>query len=281
MKTIVELRQEIINSFQKANILNPILEAEVIISKILGVERYFIHLEPEKLVPEIKIEEINKIVERRLNLEPLAYLIEQKEFYSLEFFVNKNVLIPRPETEFLVEYTLKKAPPRAKILDLGTGSGAIAIALKYNRPDFEIYATDISKKALEVAKKNAYNLLKDTKKINFLSGDLFKPVKDLNFQIIISNPPYLSPEIYPKLNSELSYEPEIALFAADNGFQIIKKIISQAKNFLTKEGFLILEIDPGLQDAIIKLACEKKYIFSFFKDYAGLIRVVILNESSS
>ncbi|MGH9562946.1 MAG: peptide chain release factor N(5)-glutamine methyltransferase [Terracidiphilus sp.] len=216
------------------------------------------------------------LVERRLTGEPIQYITGEVEFYGLPFRVNRDVLIPRPETELLVEKALAFAPifRSPRILDVGTGSGAIAIALAHEWPEAILTAVDLSAAALEVACRNAErNGLADH--IRFLQGDLLAPVAEEQFDLIVSNPPYVAESDRATLDVEVrNYEPAQALFAGEDGLQIYRRLIPEAFKALTGGGILLLEIGYGQRDAIeALLAKECLAEIEFFHDLQGLPRV--------
>jgi release factor glutamine methyltransferase len=253
------------------------LDAEVLLVFVLKKEKtwLFSHLDDDlssKLINKYK-----KLILRRKKGEPIAYITHYKEFFGLDFYVDKNVLIPRPETELLVEETLKYAKKKKKILDIGTGSGCIIIAMAVNsKPliDNKYYATDISQKALEIARKNAK---KHKVKIHFIKSNLFKNIpKNIKFDIIIANLPYLDPRW---IDAELLNEPQASLNGGKNGLAIINNFLSQTKNYLKKNGRIILEIDPRQKESSQKSA--KDYFPSknvtLKKDLSGLPRAIIIS----
>ncbi|MDY6967958.1 MAG: peptide chain release factor N(5)-glutamine methyltransferase [Spirochaetota bacterium] len=275
--TISELLKEVVPLLKVAGIENPELDSELIISSILNIQRYKVLIDKDRELSYNNIEKINKLIERRIKGEPVGYLIGKKEFYSLEFSVNHSVLIPRPETEFLVDMAIYHAQSGAQVLDIGTGSGAIAIALKYNRSDLNIFASDISKRALKVAQKNANTILKNNS-IIFKKSDLFSSFDGMRFDIIVTNPPYIDSTAKGTLQKEISYEPSIALFADDNGKEIINRIVLDSANYLNNNGLLIIEIGSEMKDHIIKLGQGNNFSVSVINDYAGLPRVAILKN---
>ncbi len=263
--------------FRDAGISNPSLDAEVLTAFILDIERYRIITDKERLLTKSEITAIEKLAERRLKFEPVAYITGMKEFYSLDFIVNSDVLIPRPETELLVDMAIYWAARGGSALDLCTGSGAIAVTLRHSRSDVEVYASDISEKALKTAKKNSERIL-GPKKIKFLQGDLFEPFAAKKFNLIVSNPPYVDSALKGKLQKEIDFEPEIALFAGKNGTEIIDKIISSAPEHLEENGVLLLEIGSD-QYSFVKTRGEScGFIVSVLNDYAGLPRVATLKK---
>jgi release factor glutamine methyltransferase len=229
------------------------------------------------------------LIERRLAGEPVQYIIGEAEFYGLSFHVNREVLIPRPETEHLVEKAMALAQrlrlngahcPR--IVDVGTGSGAIAVALAHALPFAEIAATDISKAALAVAQSNAArNGLAD--RVRFLEGDLLEPVASEQFDIVVSNPPYVPESDRNTLDVEVrDYEPSQALFAGTDGLDVYRRLIPAAFGALVPGGFLALEIGYGQQKAIHALLARVGFAgIEFISDLQGIARVAVAQRASS
>jgi release factor glutamine methyltransferase len=187
------------------------------------------------------------LVQRRATLRvPVSQLLGEREFWSLRFKVSSDVLTPRPETETLVEAALAKLPDRdtrARILDLGTGSGAIALSIASERPQAEITATDLSKAALQIAAENADDL-QARERIRLLEGDLFEPVESERFDLIVSNPPYVARDDEATLPPELAHEPEMALFGGSDGLEVIRRLITEAGDHLSPGGWLLIELAP-------------------------------------
>jgi release factor glutamine methyltransferase len=267
--------QQMISQFKDAGVDDPILDAQVILSHILNIEKHRLITDREISIADNEERLIRRSVKKRIKGMPVAYIIGKKEFYSLEFSVNRHVMIPRPETELLVDLTIFYAKQNDSVLDLGTGSGAIAISVKYSRYDLTVYASDYSEKALKVAKKNTSRILKRNA-VKFYHGNLFSPFKGMRFNIIVSNPPYVAPELKSSLQEEILFEPEIALFANDGGRDIIKGIVFQSRDYLDEKGMLILEIGEDMVDFLDSIAVENDYSMSVLSDYAGLPRVAIL-----
>ncbi len=253
------------------------LDAEVLVAHVLGVERYRLVTNADDSLTEEQIKICNEYISRRLSFEPVAYITGIKEFYSLDFHVTPAVLIPRPETELLVDMAIYYAPRGGRVLDLCTGSGAIAVSLAHSRKDLEITAADISHDAIEVAKSNAVDIL-GPDEIEFIEGDLFGPVAGRTFNLIVSNPPYVDPEKKTSLQKDLMYEPERALFAEKRGTAVIERILSEAGNFLEPGGMLILEIGEHMKDYILRTGRDAKYDVSTLNDYSGLPRVAVLKS---
>ncbi len=270
------IKQALVWSNKTLHKIDPqFIEGSILLSFCLGKNKEYLYTHPEQRLTEAQLKNYKKLITRRLKKEPIAYLIKQKEFYGLKFYVDKNVLIPRPETELIIDEILKinQNQKLKTILDIGTGSGCIAISLAKHLPKVKIFATDISQKALLVAKKNAkqHNVLK---KIKFLQGDLIKPLKNQRFDLIIANLPYL---IINELKN-VPFEPKKALFGGKNGLEIIEKFLAQVKNILKPNSIIYLEISPTPVDKIKKLA--KKYLpekkMKFIKDLSLKNRIVVI-----
>lgn len=251
----------------------PFLDAEVLLSRILNKPRYYLYSHPEKIIGKTQEKKFFQLVKRRKQGEPIAYFIGFKEFFSLPFYVNKHVLIPRPDTELMVEEAVKLAKNNKFILDVGTGSGCAAIAIKKNLPKSLVLASDISAKALAVAKKNAALNLANVK---FFKSDLLRMIpkkfhKKIN--IIVFNPPYLTKNEAKKRS--LRYEPKIALTPKDFK-KLLNAFFKQSQKYLTKKGMIILEIGHR-QDAIAKKIALKYYPqakLKTLKDLGGFNRLV-------
>ncbi|MDZ4163895.1 MAG: peptide chain release factor N(5)-glutamine methyltransferase [Smithellaceae bacterium] len=260
---------------EEARSATPRLDAEVLLSHFLNIDRLVLITEPQRPLTDDEVRDFSFWVERRALGEPVAYITGRKEFWSLPFEVNRDVLIPRPETEILVEETLKEAAGREdiRILDLGTGSGAIAVALAHELKNARLVATDISHAALMTAERNARtNGVAD--RITFLPGDLFSPV-DGSFDIIVSNPPYIAEEDFPLLPVGVKgYEPSSALLAGPDGTGVLRRIIEAAPTFLNPGGSLLLEIGARQREEVARLLGRAGFMEPVFRrDYAGHWRV--------
>lgn len=221
------------------------LDAEVLLALVLNQSRAYLHTWPERELADTHLIEFLELIERRRAGEPLAYITGWREFWSLELRVTNATLIPRPETEQLVQLALQRIPEDAawKIADLGTGSGAIAIALAHERPRCTLVATDISPAALEVASVNAQRLR--IPNIEFClgatTGDWQEPLRGERFDLIVSNPPYVSC-LHPHLEKDiLRFEPRLALEAGADGLRDLRAIATQVRRHLVEEGWLLLE----------------------------------------
>lgn len=238
---------------------DPKREAEYLLCAALNCDRAYLYTWPEKPLSIHAADTYQRYVDQRQRGKPLAYITERQAFWTLDLYVNEHVLIPRPETELLVENTLKllMSQPNSQVADLGTGSGAIACALAIERPDWEITATDQSPAALEIAQQNAqrHNLTQ----INFVSGNWFAPLHGQRFDAIISNPPYIYAQD-PHLQREgLPYEPDSALVSAESGLQDLRVLIENAPKHLKPGGYLLLEHGYNQAPAVQALFAQENY----------------------
>ena len=253
------------------------LDSELLLSKVLKIPREKILINLEKKINYKKFEKYKKLIQRRIRNEPVAYILKKKEFWKNTFFINKDVLIPRPETELIVEETLKIIDHKKskRILDVGTGSGCLIISLIKERPMISGKAIDISKKAIKIAKYNAkIHHLKN--KIYFINIDIDK-FNDNKYDLIVSNPPYIKKYDLKRLDDEVKlFETHIALEAGISGFREIKKLILKSKNLLKKNGKLIFEIGMGqVEFSKNFLIMNGFYINKISKDMNLIPRVII------
>ena len=277
---IKEVIEEGKNVLSKNNIEDNVIVTRELLAFVLGVEKQYlvIHLADELNAEDyIKFKEnINKLI----NGMPLQYITNNQEFMGLNFFVNENVLIPQPDTEIIVEETLKKCKElllkngKIKILDLCTGSGAIAVSLSiFLGDEAEVFASDISTKALEVAK---YNNGKNNTNVRFIESNLFKNIQEQKFNIIVSNPPYIRSDVINKLSKQVQNEPHLALDGGEDGLKFYKKIIEQSCNYI-ENGYLILEIGYDQKEDVENLLKENKNYSEIktIQDLSGNDRCVI------
>ena len=255
------------------------LKVKILLANIIGESREYLTIHKDREVSGNIEVEFLKCVERLKQGEPVQYIVGKTEFYRLEFFVNSDVLIPQPDTEILVEEVIniynenyKSKNIKVSMLDLCTGSGAIAICLKKVLKEVEVFASDISKKALDVAKKNA---TQNKTEINFIESDLFENI-NTKFDIIVSNPPYIERKILDTLPEEVKHEPVLALDGGEDGLDFYKKIAKEAKKYLNENGILALEIGFDQKESVIRLMEQEGYkeIYSK-KDYSGNDRIVV------
>lgn len=260
---------------KRNEILDSELEAKYIVSFVLGLSFPNLFLKKDFKVSAGQHKKISRMLKKRTKGVPLQYIFKQQEFYGIKFFVDKRVLIPRIETELLVEMALELAQEfeSPKILDLCTGSGCIAVAVKKNMHNANVYASDKSKKALRVAKKNA---LANDVDIEFYQSDLLEDINN-TFDIIVSNPPYINKEDYYMLDKKvLDFEPKIALFGGDDGMDFIEEIIVNAKDKLNEKGYMLFEIGYD-QKAVTCSRLEKQGYCDIksFSDYSGFDRIIV------
>lgn len=240
------------------------------------IDRKFYYMHMEEELSDDLLKEYELVIKKRAEHIPLQYIVGETEFMGLKFKVNSNVLIPRQDTETLVEEALKVVKPGMKVLDMCTGSGCIIISIMHNVEGVKGYAVDISKQALNVAKENAK--LNEVS-ILFERGDLFETVSD-KFDIIVSNPPYIPTAVIPKLMPEVQgFEPIEALDGKEDGLYFYRKIVSQSMDHLNPEGFLMLEIGCDQGKAVTQMMSEAGFgNICTNKDLAGNDRVVIGNK---
>lgn len=256
----------------------PQLDAQVLLMHVLDVPRSYLYTWPENDLTDAQLERFQQLLERRLSGTPVAYLTGFREFWSLDFAVSSATLIPRPDTEVLVETALNLlANEPAQVLELGTGTGAIAIALASERPAWQITAVDRMPEAVSLASQNAQRLLKTAQQgqVQVLLSNWFSAVeKGTKFQLIVSNPPYLAPNDPHLEQGDVRFEPRSALVAADDGLADYDTIIAQSGDYLSTGGWLLFE--HGCQQAAVlrqRLASAGFSQIQTWSDYAGLERV--------
>ena len=280
-------------------VADPKAETEYLLSHLLNCKRSGLYLKHDKSLAIDEFQRFMDWLNRRIAREPSQYIIGEQEFWGLAFKVTRDVLIPRPETEILVEEAIKTVSSKSEvvsgnnniqltthdsrftILDLCTGSGCIAVSLAKEIPDCHIYAVDVSEKALYVARENAERHGGVADRINFLQGDLFGPLKCLKLvkrvDLIVSNPPYIAKTMMKDLQPEIrDYEPEIAVYAGEDGLDFYRRIISEAPKYLAKDGCILLEMGYGQAEEIKKLIEQHKAFehIDIKKDFAGIDRVI-------
>lgn len=260
---------------------NPVLEATLLLGKLLNVDKVYIYTHGKEEVSEDIVDKFMEMIEKRAKGYPIQYIINGKEFMGLDFYVEEGVLIPRPDTEILVEYLLryiddKYGNNRIEVLDIGIGSGAIGISIAYYRKNAIVYGVDTNDIPLKVANinKNRYNL----DNVNIIKSNLFENIdKDKKFHIIASNPPYIPKKELDTLQTEVKdFEPIAALYGGEDGLDYYRKIIPESKRHLVKEGLLIFEI--GFDQSIQVKNMMKDEGFKnikILKDLQGLDRVVL------
>jgi release factor glutamine methyltransferase len=269
--------------FEKQGIESPRLTIELLLAHLLKKKRLELYLDFEREMDEPTLEKLRELVRRRAAGEPLQYITGEAEFFGLKFAVDKRVLIPRPETELLVETVLKRLKPLEEqkqaltIVDVGTGSGCIAVALAKNLPTAEIVAMDVSNDALEVARGNA-KMNGVEKNIRFLQSDLLQNLPgSQGADAVVSNPPYIATGELADLPKEVrDFEPVRALSAGEDGFEVFQRLVMDARCVLKPPGFLALEIGAGQRPAVEILFVKAGYeVDQVVKDLQGHERVVV------
>lgn len=258
------------------------LDAQVLLAHLLDQDRawLFAHYD-QKLTPD-QTEQYADLVARRAAAEPVAYLVGHREFYGLNFLVDRRVLIPRPETELLVDAVLdhieSRPDPHVRMVDVGTGSGAIAIAVAANAPTATIYAVDLSADALAVARANVKRL-DERQQITLLPGDLLAPLPE-TVDIIAANLPYIASPVYATLTADVrDYEPRLALEAGPEGLDTIRRLLQQAPAHLNRGGVIFLEIAHDQGEAVMNLAhalLPQASTVALHQDYHGYDRLVVI-----
>jgi release factor glutamine methyltransferase len=251
--------------------INP-RDVDLLLSDLLGKPLSWLMAFGETMIDAAPLE---ALLARRYDGEPLQYIRHKTEFYSREFYVDDRVLIPRPETELLVEAALERAPQGGRVIDVGSGSGCIAITIERERPDLHVYSVDRSVEALAVATRNGARL---GSRVAFAASDLLSAIDD-RFDVIASNPPYVPLREYEELAVEVRiHEPVIALTPGPRGTEIIERLLDEAQTRLRPNGCVILEVGYGQEEAIRALAHEKRFhVDAFLPDLAGIPRVVVLS----
>lgn len=271
IKDLLKLGIEALNTsgIEEAN-----LKCKILLTSLLRVRKEYLVIHNLDEVPENIVANFKNKLEELKNGKPIQYITNKQEFMGLDFYVNENVLIPQPDTEMLVEEAINVAKQNVtkSVLDICTGSGAIAIALKKNLDSVQVTASDISVEALEVARKNAKN---NEVEINFICSDMFENIVG-KFDLIVSNPPYIENEIIKTLPQEVQNEPYIALAGGEDGLDFYKIIAKQGKKFLNSQGYIAVEIGYNQRESVIEIFELEGYkeIYSK-KDYSGNNRVVV------
>ena len=256
--TVLEVLQATTAYLKKRNVENPRLNAEHLMAHALGRKRIELYLDFERELTETELEPLRKLVKRRSAGEPLQHLLGNVEFCGLTFLCDKRAMVPRPETEQLVELVESRLENReSRIVDVGTGSGVIAISLAAKLPEVKILAVDVSDDALALAQENAAMLnLKD--RVDFLKSRLLENVEGA-FDLIVANLPYISIHDRHTLSREVLHDPEVALFAGIRGDELVSELIDQASTRLQAGGLLALEIGLGQSEALLSALAEKNY----------------------
>ena len=262
---------------KKNYIITAELDTEILLAEVLGSSREYIILNNHKNLDKIKLNHFKKLVKERANRKPIAYLLNKKDFWDSEFYVNKNTLIPRPDTEVVIEEILRltKYKTKLNILDIGVGSGCILLSILRERKNFYGTGIDISKKSLEISKINARNLNVE-QRIKFYKSDIDNFSKG-KYDLIISNPPYIKSCDLKYLEKDvINFEPKLALDGGLDGLSVIRKVINKSSELIKRNGKFILEIGFNQKNKVIKLLNKKGfYINSTLKDLAKNDRCIV------
>lgn len=250
------------------------IEVQILLQRALHVARAYLLAHPEQMLDAGQQAAYDAMLQRRMQGEPIAHILGEREFFGLNFKITPATLIPRPDTELLVELALQRIPQQglARVLDLGTGSGAIALAIAHHRPEAEVTAVDASEAALAVAQENARCL--GISNVHFLLSDWFAAIGNQRYQLIISNPPYIAEGDVHLAEGDVRFEPLSALASGRNGLEDIRWIIAQAGNFLEEGAYLLLEHGYDQARSVRELLLQNGYrdVFSA-RDIAGIERV--------
>jgi release factor glutamine methyltransferase len=255
---------------------SPRLDAEILLSNVLQLSRAQLHAYPERELTPEQQQQLQQWVQRRLDGESVAHILGEKEFWSLPLVVNSSTLIPRPETEQLVEQVLQLLPAASvqAVADLGTGSGAIALALAHERPHWQVVATDIDPATLQTARQNAERL--GLSWVEFREGDWCAALPAKKYHVIVSNPPYLRADDPHLTTDSLRFEPSGALIAGADGLAALRVIIAQARAYLADQGWLLLEHGYDQGKAVRSLMVEAGFTdVTTLQDLAGLDRITL------
>ena len=271
-KSVLEVLQATTAYFKKHNVENPRLNAEHLLAHVLGRKRIELYLEFERVLTESELAPLRDLVKRRGEGEPLQHLLGTVEFCGQVFLCDKRAMVPRPETEELVEFLkFEIRNSKFEILDVGTGSGVIALSLAAEFPGAQILAVDVSDDALALAQENAARL-KLADRVRFLKSNLLENVEG-TFDLIVANLPYISTQDRHTLSREVLRDPAVAVFASARGDELIRELIAQAPARLRPGGMLALEIGIGKSEALLSTLAEKNYRDIYSKnDYSGVTR---------
>lgn len=271
------------NILKENGIENPMQKTKIAIANILNMPKEYLSIHDDEEVSKTKIIEINEAISKLSQGVPVQYVINKQEFMKLNFFVDDNVLIPQPDTEVLAEESInilkKQETEKLKILDLCTGSGCIGISIAKYVPTTRVHVSDISFKALQIAKYNAERNMVH-RRMKFIESNMFEDIKPMEYDMIVSNPPYIETEIIETLDIEVQNEPIMALDGGDDGLRFYRNIAKNAFEYLKKDGHLCLEIGYNQKNNVIKIleeVGEYKEIYSK-QDLSGNDRIVIAKK---
>ncbi|WP_434510966.1 peptide chain release factor N(5)-glutamine methyltransferase [Desulfitobacterium sp. AusDCA] len=263
----------------KVEIENPRWDSDLLLGHVLGRRREELYLDRDGVLSATAWKAYQDLVARRTDREPLQYILNNQEFMGLSFYVDNRVLIPRADSEIIIEKLLELNGPsknEVKIADLCTGSGALAVAIAHYRPDAYVVGTDLSSAALEVAR---YNALLNHVQVDWRQGDFFEPICGEEWDWLVTNPPYIPEEEYRKLAPEIFEEPQMALVGAENGLIFYRRLAEEAASLLKRDGKILMEIGWNQGQQVEELF-RKSFKTRIFKDYGGRDRVVYAELSS-
>lgn len=296
--TIEDLIKIGIETLGEGEYNNPLLDSQLLLCHVLNVDKIYTYTHKDQVVDSQSVDKFLKLIDKRKSGYPIQYILEKQEFMGLDFYVKEGVLVPRPDTEILVEYIIDivnkgyfNDKDLLKIVDIGTGSGAITLSLAHYLKNVHVYSVDISDTALQVATENSRRLGLESK-VTFLKGDLFEPIDKLGLQnsidIIVSNPPYIPTKDISELQKEVAeYEPKLALDGGEDGLDYYRRIVNGYDKYLSDDGILAMEIGYDQGPALKKLLDDKKtspvdiskknhpHCIKIIKDLAGHDRVVV------
>ncbi|MDG1897239.1 MAG: peptide chain release factor N(5)-glutamine methyltransferase [Fuerstiella sp.] len=278
--TVQRILQWTTDFLRQKDVESPRLEAELLLAHARDCQRIRLYTDFETPLSDKERARMRDFVTRRAGREPLAYITGQKEFYGRDFSVGRGVLVPRPETETLIDVCLEQIPADrpTRVCEVGFGSGCIAVTLAKQRPVLSVLATDISVEALSYATENVSNHDVD-RQVTLFQGDSFSPLpagQSQRFDGIVSNPPYIREDELASLSPEVAvHEPHIALVSGEDGLHLVSRLITEALDWLTEDGWIILEVDPAQCDPVTRLFIEAGFDkTSIHKDLSGNDRVV-------
>jgi release factor glutamine methyltransferase len=261
---------------------SPRMNAEMLLMFTVGCDRAHIYAHPERQLTDDEESRYTDVINERARGVPAQYIVGHQEFWGLDFIVNPSVLIPRPETEHLIETVLElsktySAPSQLKMIDVGTGSGAIALALAKEFPAAEVHACDISPDALEVARANAARLGFD--RVQFHQSDVLADIsRDASFDFVVSNPPYVAVSEEDKVQDVVKkFEPRVAVFAGTHGLDIIRRLIPQSHEALRPGGWLLMEVGYSMSEAVMQLLYGWNEVHAV-PDLQGIPRVIVARK---
>ncbi|HYR95806.1 MAG TPA: peptide chain release factor N(5)-glutamine methyltransferase [Candidatus Binatus sp.] len=277
--TVADALRAAVARLEAAGVEEARVDAEVLLARALGTTRTGVVLAAYRPLPDATLVDLQTLVARRAAREPLQHIVGEREFWSLPFTVDRRVLVPRPETELLVDTVLRVAPGARRILEVGTGSGVVAAALARERPGTRVWASDIDARALAVARVNLARHAPDA--VALVRGDLLAPFRAAAFDVVVSNPPYLADGELATLAPEVrDHEPRVALAAGPDGLAALRGLVADAPRVLAPGGWLVVEMGAG-QAAAVRTAAEatgRYATIEVHRDGAGFERVLAARE---